>query len=54
MSVRPGWKRNGLNMAMMRWLLQRYPERKLQFSDPTNEGTAFIKAAKEAGLPVAA
>lgn len=52
MSVRPGWKRNGLNMAMMRWLLKEYPKRKLEFSDPTREGYSFIQAVKAAGLPV--
>jgi hypothetical protein len=52
MSVRPGWKRNGINMAMMRRLVELYPDRKLQFSDPTHQGEAFIKAAKAAGLPV--
>lgn len=52
MSVRAGWKRNGINMAMMRKLVQDYPKRKLQFSDPTDQGKAFIKAAKAAGLPV--
>lgn len=52
MSVRPGWKRNGINMAMMRYLVQHHPKRKLEFSDPTHQGEAFIKAAKAAGLPV--
>lgn len=52
MSVRPAWKRNGLNMAMVRALLQTYPDRKLEFSAPTPAGRAFIDAARAAGLPV--
>lgn len=46
MAVRDGWKRRGINSAMLRTILSRHPGKRLVFSSPTREGKAFIEATE--------
>jgi hypothetical protein len=43
MSVRPGYKRNGINYHMIKTLIKMFPKAKLKFSKPTDEGKFFIE-----------
>lgn len=43
MSVRPGYKRNGINKLMIQSLIKKFPNAKLIFDGPTPNGFSFIK-----------
>ena len=43
MSVRPGYKKNGINHHMINTLIKMFPNAQLKFSKPTDEGTLFIQ-----------
>jgi len=43
MSVRPGYKRNGINKLMIQSLIKKFPNAKLIFDGPTPKGYSFIK-----------
>ena len=43
MSVRPGYKRNGINHHMIITLMKMFPKAQLKFSKPTDEGKSFIQ-----------
>lgn len=43
MSVRPGYKRNGINSHMIKTLMKIFPKAQLKFSKPTDEGRNFIQ-----------
>lgn len=43
MSVRPGFKKNGINYHMINTLIRMFPKAQLKFSKPTDEGKLFIQ-----------
>ena len=43
MSVRRGYKRNGINKLMVQALINKYPNSKLAFDGPTPKGELFIQ-----------
>lgn len=44
MSVRTNWRRNRINSLMIDALKKRFPQAKLSFSSPTDQGQKFIKS----------
>ena len=41
MTVRPGWKQQGINTAMMNYFLKEFPGRRIEFSEKTLQGEKF-------------
>ena len=44
MSVRPGFKRNSVNSKMITYVKNHFPQAKLEFSKPTDDGKKFINS----------
>ena len=47
MSVRPQYKRNSITTKMIQYIQSEYPEAKLEFSSPTDQGSKFIQSYKK-------
>lgn len=47
MSVRPQYKRNSITTKMIGYIQSQYPDAKLEFSSPTDQGSKFIKSYKK-------
>lgn len=46
MTVKPGWKQQGINTSMMNYFLKQFPGRRIEFSEKTHQGELFAKKWK--------
>ena len=52
MTVRPKYKRNTINTKMIQFLQKHFPNAKLSFSSPTEQGKKFISSYTKKENPV--